>query len=321
MRNRLVLCLVLGGCGFRSAASGGPGDAGGSDAAIDAPGDGSGSDGAAADCWSHWMNGSVAIDPASVQEIMELSTTADDRHPWISDSGLHMYFSRAAMSNGPGDIYFTSRDSATGTFVTPNPVVELNSNNDEERAWLTPDELTIAVSTAHDGPLQIHMTTRADDKPFGTPNADHLAMVNAKGSLHLDPFLTADQLRLYWAANTQPNTRLELLVSTRTSTTADFGPPAEIAGIDDPSTNVGSPALYQGEQLLVFYTGKGSVDLMYATRLIATGSFGVQHKVPMVNTDGNELDPVLSPDGCELYFSSDRDPDKRFHLFHARVTP
>jgi hypothetical protein len=29
---------------------------------------------------------------------------------------------------------------------------------------------------------------------------------------------------------------------------------------------------------------------------------------------------VLSQDGCELYFASDRDPDHRFHLFHARIT-
>lgn len=319
MRNRLVLCLVLAGCGFRSAASGGPGDAGG-DAASDAAGDGSGAPAdAAADCWAHWMNGSVAIDPAGVQEITELSTSADDRHPWISDSGLHMYFSRAASSTLPGDVYFTSRGTAAGMFGTPNPVVELNSAGDEERAWLTPDELTVALSTAHDGPLQIHMITRPASTPFGTPNADHLMTVNALGSLHLDPFLTADQLRLYWAANTQPNTRLEVLVATRTSITGDFGLPATIGTLDDPGTNVGSPALYQGEQLLVFYSGKGAMDLSYATRS-AAGSFSSSTKVPTVNTAGNEVDPVLSPDGCELYFSSDRDPGGHFHLFHARVT-
>lgn len=320
MRNRLVLCLVLAGCGFRSAASGGPGA--GSDAAIDAPGDGSGTPGdGAAGCWPHWMDGSVAIDAASVQEITELSAAADDRHPWISDDGLRMYFSRAPLLNGPGDIYLASRDAATGTFGTPKPVVELNSPGDEQRAWLTPDELTVALSTAHDGPLQIHMNTRGAGLPFGTPDARNLAMVNAKGTLHLDPFLTADQLRLYWAANTQPNTRLELLVATRTSLDDDFGPPAEIGGIDDPNTNVGSPALYQGEQLLVFYSGKGSGDLSYAIRTLATGGFGGPRKVPTVNTDGNELDPVLSPDGCELYFSSDRDTDHLLHLFHARVAP
>jgi hypothetical protein len=34
----------------------------------------------------------------------------------------------------------------------------------------------------------------------------------------------------------------------------------------------------------------------------------------------NNADPVLSADGCELYFSSTRDADGRYQLFHAPVT-
>lgn len=49
------------------------------------------------------------------------------------------------------------------------------------------------------------------------------------------------------------------------------------------------------------------------------GSPNATRVIPTVNTPSNEIDPVLSQDGCELYFASDRDADGHYHLFHAAV--
>jgi hypothetical protein len=307
----LGLGQVLAGCGFRSPASAG-GDPG------DAAGDGSGT---TADCWAHWMNGSVAIDTSTVQEIAELSSTGQDLAPWISKDGLRIYFSRDGVPLGHGDIYLASRATPTGTFAAATPVVNLNSPNEEGRAWLTSDELAIALATAHDGSLDIHIDTRAAGAPFATPVNTHLAMVNATGSLRLDPFLTEDLRRLYFSANTGPAGKLQLWIATRTAAGDDFGAPALVPGINDNSINELGPALYQDEQLLLFgsFPNNATVDLYYATRSSGTGSFGRAVQIPAVNTPSSEIGPVLSHDGCELYFASDRGNGVNYHLFHATV--
>ena len=330
MWHRLVPGLVLGaalaGCGFRSSpASGGGADAGFGDGAIDGSGAGDGSS-ATPDCWAHWMDGTVAIDASTVKEIMELSSTGHDLEPWISSDGLRMYFLRDLTPPGHGDFYLADRGSPTGTCGEATAVMPLNTPGQEGRAWLTSDELTIALSTTHDGPLGINMTTRGAGQPFNTPGNGHMAMVNAKGTMRFDPFLTEDLQRLYFSANTGPGGKLQLWIATRTAAGDDFGPPALIPGINDNNVNELAPALYQGEQLLVFssFPNNTPADLFYATRSSATGNFGPAAQVPQiptVNTPAfSEIDPVLSADGCELYFASDRDTDRRFHLFHAQIT-
>lgn len=269
------------------------------------------------------MDGSVAIDPSTVTEITELSSAGQDVAPWISRDGLRMYFSRDGVPLGHGDIYFASRGSPTATFAAATPVVNLNSPGEEGRVWLTsPDELTIAVSTTHDGPLDIHMNTRAATQPFGTPDSVHLAMVNAEGTQRYDPFLTDDLLRLYFAANTKPGGKLQLWVATRATPGDDFGAPSPVPGIADNSLNESGPALYQDERLVLFssFPNNAPVDLYYATRSRVTDSFGAAARIPTVDTTASEIDPVLSHDGCELYFASDRDPGGHFHLFHAQIT-
>jgi Tol biopolymer transport system component len=288
-----------------------------------APGSGTG-DGSSAqpDCFGHWMDGSVAIDASTVQEITELSSAGQEVAPWISSDGLRIYFSRDGAQLGHGDIYFASRSSPTGTFTAATPVVNLNSLNEEERTWLTSNELAIALSTARDGQLDIHMITRNPGQMFATPIATHLATVNATGTNHYEPFLTDDLLRLYFSANTGPSGKLQLWIASRSTAADDFGAPSLIPGIDNSFLNEFSPALYQGERLLVFssFLNAGTADLYYATRSSATSSFGTPVKVPTVNTTASEYEGVLSADGCELYFASNRDADGHFHLFHARIT-
>lgn len=290
---------------------------------VDAPaGDGSGGSGAAPNCFAHWMDGSIDIDPASMTEITELSSGGQEQAPWISSDGLRIYFSRDLTPPLHGDVYFASRSASTGLFGAAMPVTNLNSPGQENRAWLTTDELTLALSTAHDGPLDIHMTTRSAGQPFGSPSNTHLAAVNTTGTARFDPFLTDDLLRLYFSANTGPVNRFQMWIATRATASDDFGTPSLVPGFDEPSLNELVSALYQNERLLLFSSlpNGATADLYYATRSSATDSFGPAARIPTVNTGSSETEPVLSADGCELYFVSDRDAGGGFHLFHARVT-
>ena len=95
---------------------------------------------------------------------------------------------------------------------------------------------------------------------------------------------------------------------------------AMVPGVGGSASNQGDPALYQGEQLLLFSTFSASTkgQLWYAWRSTPTGSFGNATQIP-VDTSSDEFDPVLGHDGCDLYFASNRGAGK-FHLFHAVVT-
>jgi hypothetical protein len=323
VRCELVLCAVLGGCGFQSAPARGGSSDGGTDSAIDGVGS-DGDSGVAPGCFPHWLDHSVSIDATTVEEIGELVTTTDDRNPWISEDGLRLYFSRAPGEKGLGDIYVTARPSLTQPFADPAPVTNVNSDNQEGRAWLTSDELTLALSTARDGQLDIEMIHRNPGEDFGSPNADHLGRVNASGNLHYDPFLSADHLRLYLAANSGLALRVQIVMATRASDTADFSSPVAVGGLNTgASTNWADPTLYLDERLVLVSIsppagGIGSADLWYATRTSATGDFGAPVMIPGVNGMADDFDPVLGADGCELYFSSAR--AGRFHLYRAQIT-
>jgi hypothetical protein len=316
---RLALCAVLGGCGFHSQA-GAPSDADSGDAASRGSDADDGSV-AMTDCLQVWRDHAVRITSASVHEIAELSSTGDDRNPWISDDGLRMYFSRDVGLASRSDIYLASRASRALPFLSPGVAIpNLNSDGREGRPSLTADEAILALSTDRDGQLDIHMTTRLTGG-LGVPEATRAAQVNGIGSQRIDPFLSADGLRLYLASNTGPGGKLQLWIATRTAIGDDFAAPALVPGINDNALNQTDPALSRDERILVYsaFPNSETGDLRYATRSTATGSFGSPLEIPGVNTDANEFDPVLGADGCELYFASTR-RDAKFHLFRAEVT-
>ncbi|HEX7843017.1 MAG TPA: hypothetical protein VF469_36340 [Kofleriaceae bacterium] len=202
------------------------------------------------------------------------------------------------------------------------PLVNLNGNGHEGRVWLTPDELTLSISSERNGPQDIQIVIRPDiGQGFGSPDRNHLMKVNGVGTERDDPFLTADGLRLYLSSTSGPAGRFQLLVATRGSTTTDFGSPAVVPGFKNDMRNLVDPTLYQDERLLIFsiLQTSGNDDLWYATRASAADDFGQPVQIPTINTSGSEVDPILSDDGCELYFSSTQ-RDGKHHIFHAQVT-
>jgi Tol biopolymer transport system component len=266
-----------------------------------------------------WREHRVKISDANVHEIVELSSTGDDRNPWISDDGKRIYFSRETGAATGSDIYLALRVSPTSQFTPPLPVANLNSGKREGRPSLTADETILVLSTDRDGPINIELTDTSSG-PLGVPGVVHLAEVNKIGTERIDPFLTADGLHLYFGSDTGPSSKLQLLVATRSSTTDDFAPPINVPGIGDNAVNQTDPALSRDELVLVYsaYHNNEAGELWYATRTTSTGNFGMPAQVPGVSTDASEFDPVLSPDGCELYFASNR--NGKYHLFHAQVT-
>ena len=96
----------------------------------------------------------------------------------------------------------------------------------------------------------------------------------------------------------------------------------DIPGINLGSASSASPAVSIDERVIVFRSdragGIGQYDLWYATRPSTAQDFGAPVLLPTVNTVDHDSDPMLSADGCELYFASTRSGGD-FDLFVTQV--
>lgn len=328
--------MVLGGCGFQSRAGlGGDPPSDGSAPGGDAPGDGPGSDvgpgGGTASCLERWHTGGAAL--ALAQPRALLSTGADDRDPWISADGRQLYFSRNPGVNGTNiDIYIAVRDSTALEFLAAGPVVNLDTTSDEGRAALSGDGKLVVFSSnrgATSGPFQLFVAKRnAVADPFGSPVAPDqvlVASVNTAGDNYYDPFLSPDGLHLYVAPVL--GGKQQIALATRAAG-QNFGPAAALRVVNSSTSSADAdPALSPDERILVFSSlraagsGLGGTNLWYATRPSAADDFTAPQLIPGVNSSVQDGDPMLSADGCELYFASNRAGDGKYHLFRAAMAP
>jgi len=236
-----------------------------------------------------------------------------------------MYFTRDLADANRTDTYVATRTTSTGVFDGGTRVPNVSTVDDEARVWLTSDQRTMVISTNHAAAqLEIHMDVRLGSGSFGTPTTTHLNAVNAPGSERIDPWISDDGLHLYWATDTN-GAKLQIRMSTRASINDDFSTPSVVGGLPTGGpTNFADPTLYQNEQLIVFstspQTGAGTGDLWYARRANATADFEAMTKIPVDTDTEAELDPVLSADGCDLYYSSNHGHAAAvLQLFHATV--
>lgn len=326
----IFVCLLVGGCGFQAGAAG---DAAGTpiDGTIASTGDARDDamiDGPPPTCWQRWYDHSVALgNPARIDG---LSTTAgSERDPWISADGKRIYFNRNPGEQGLTDIYLATRDTASGPWRDAQLQANLSTNLEESRASFTEDELVVVLSSnrANNQYRVLSNTRNAVTDPFGTPVDNGFDMVNAMGGAgadHYDPFFANDGKTLYFAPDPMGPDRQHIWIATRPALNAAFGAPARVPVINGDNNTVGDsdPALSPDERVIVFAStrpgGKGQGDLYYATRASRDVNFGPPDPIPMVNHSADDGDPMLSRDGCDLYFSSAR--IGTFDLFLSHVS-
>ncbi len=283
-----------------------------------------------ASCLQRWMTGGPGLALSQPQEL-PLATTTDDRDPWISADGLRLYFDRTPGQQGGADIYFAMRGSTAVDFTTASAVVNLDTSDNEGRTSLSGDEKLLVFSGNHNttqGTLQLFVSRRnAVTDPFGSPAMPDQALVasvNTASDNYYDPFLSPDGLHLY-VAPVLAGKPQQIMLATRMAG-QNFGPAAALPVINS-STGGGDadPALSPDERIIVFSsqraagTGLGGTNLWYATRQSATDPFSAPQLIPGVNSSAMDGDPMLSADGCELYFASTRASDGKYHLFRAQI--
>ena len=184
---------------------------------------------------------------------------------------------------------------------------ELNSNSSDEGATLSPDELTIYFDSTRPGGLggyDIYVATRANrTDPFSAPAL--LAGVNTANN-ERSPTVTADGLTLY--ATNGGGSMFDMLYATRASTTSSFSSLALVTGLGSSGSNSASVVLPNGSAV---YLTSGRTGTYQMYRTVPAASAGALEAPTMLtgtnlSAQGNNMNPVVTPDELTLYFESDR---------------
>lgn len=141
------------------------------------------------------------------------------------------------------------------------------------------------------------LSARCANRPFDEP----LVVTGLEVEAELfAPSLSADRLTLFFAANREGEGE-DILMATRTSEDASFGPARPIAGVNSPADD-GTPSLSLSGLSLLFHTnrggGLGDRDVGIATRTRLDGAFSDPQ--PLRGVNSTTLDHLATLSGDEL---------------------
>ena len=238
---------------------------------------------------SHLRNGSWQIP----QPVAAWNTTSDDIGPAISRDGREAYF----YSNRPG---------GSGGF-------DLYVSRFKKNAWSHPQNLGPRINTpAHEYDPAI---TPDGTRLFFASNRTE-GMQNNAGT----------KTGANWPATLRANpgkTRFDLYAASRDESSKPWNAASPLQNLNREDSNEGAPAVSPDGLTLYFVSdrkgGHGGFDL-YRAELRDGEPVGIRNLGSEINTDANEHEPAVSPEGFTLIFSSDReDAGKRYALYQSRA--
>jgi Tol biopolymer transport system component len=192
-------------------------------------------------------------------------------------------------------------------------LANVNSGQDESAAALSSDGLTLYFSSARAGTsndvmdMDLWLATRDSTAlPFGMiANVTRLNSPYYDGGLSL----SSDGRELFFVSGRPGGTGdWDVYVATRANTSEPFAPPREARELNS-STKEWETAL-STDGLTIYLSSErdeplGS-DIFVAHRESREAAFGSPVPLRSVNSPFPEVNPVISPDGMELYFGSMR---------------
>jgi hypothetical protein len=241
----------------------------------------------------------------------------DDRFgPVLSNDGRWLYFSVTTTAN-PEDLFRARRGANGFSYTDLEPVASINTNSLEGSPFLADRDLTLYFFSDRAGGLgsrDLWVATRGSvAEDFG--GARLVDGVNSS-ALDLLPRLTPDGLTLFFQSTREGGSgSADIWAAERPAPTGAFGAPVPRDDLNTPSREEGLTLTSDGLTMVLTSTRGGDLDLWMGTRSTRTGSFGDFELVSELNTAADELDPTLSSDGRDIYFSSTRDGDWR--IYHA----
>jgi WD40 repeat protein len=226
---------------------------------------------------------------------------------------LEIYFC-SDRPGGPGnqDVWSASRASTSSAWSTPSCVLEVSSPLHETGPAVSADGLTLWVSSDRSGGkggYDIWMSTRASrSSSWSIPTP--VTELNTPGDEFPRP---PGQKGLTMPASyrSTPNNLYQTFTATRSSVsaTATWTTPNRLSEVD--TASIDTDGFLSDDGLVLYFSSDrvvaGDQDLFVTSRPDARSPFGSVRPLRELSATGSQdRDPWLSPDGHEMYFSSDR---------------
>ncbi|HEY5950547.1 MAG TPA: hypothetical protein VIV40_33880 [Kofleriaceae bacterium] len=245
-------------------------------------------------CIERWIMGPQLAAPIS----MSLNSATQDRLPFVTADGMQLYYVH------DNDIYRSS--AFGGVFPMGTREDQLSSGNGEGRVTVAANGTRAFFSSNRaggtGGGADLWRASRADVVSPWALDQLYLDNLNKPGD-QSNPYLTDDLLHIYYAQK-----GVGIMYAQRAAAVDLFGTPTLLAGVNGLLGEDDMPTLTADERVIVFAsTRTGNSELWYATRDVGAPGFTAPKLVPGVNNPNRDDEgPYLTPDGCTLYFGSDR---------------
>lgn len=245
--------------------------------------------------------------------------------PVFSADGLTIYFSELGTDE---NILRATRQSHGAEFGQAQLVPNLDVGGSQEGTpFLSFDGLSLYFFSTRPGPgsqgdRDIWLAERSSlEAEFGPARV--LPGVNGPGLEHLPRLSRDERTLLFVSSRSSPKAATNLWIAERETRSEEFAAPVEVPGINSAARDEGFSLTPDGLTLF-FASNRGAdpsleseldMDLWVATRPSTAADFAAAESLADLNSTGEELDPQLSPDGSELFFTSSRAGN--FQLFRA----
>lgn len=240
--------------------------------------------------------------------VTELFSDAKDDNPTLTSDMTEIYFS-SKREEGDTNLWWARRDNVDEPFSAPQLLAEWSSAGFDTSPAVDGDGLTFWFSSVRDEDTEtldiwrVQRASRADD--WGTPElvselnseADDIPRPCGQGGLVM-PLASrrAGEAYLTYFAH-------------RDTVDAPFQVAELVPGLAEDNMFAADAFLTNDGLTLLYARGieDEESDLYVATRSTTDAPFTSGRPIETLNTDADERDPWLSPDGQTLYFASDRD--------------
>ena len=236
------------------------------------------------------------------KELKTVNGPTEDLGGRLANDQLTILFSRTNADN-TWDIYSATRSTTTEPFGAPQVVGPLNTIYSELWPALTPDGLAVYFMSDRitPGTYGVWVAKRASiTAAWGPPMAVPDLMTG-----DVTPFV-ANATGFYFASGARTGAGAnDIFRATLDATGAMTMIGAVIGGVDTTASEV-IPVLTADELHIYFARNNGTdFDIYQASRSSTSDGFGAAAPVPGLAMAGfDELPSWISPDGCDLYYSS-----------------
>jgi Tol biopolymer transport system component len=238
--------------------------------------------------------------------------------PMPSRDNRTLYFSQQSET-GAENIYQATRTDQRGSaFTAATPFTIMNSNGAlDGTPFITPDGLSFFLFSSRGGNRDLYLSTRQSaTADFSSPVL--VQNVNTAQVEYL-PWLAPDALGLFFVSTRSGGQGAsDIWQARRGSLTDQWSNVTNVGELNTSQRDEGITLSRDGLTAIFASNrdgGEGDVDLWLALRTSLDGPFSEPINLTEVNSSADDVDPHLSNDGHELFFSSLRNGTQV--LWHA----